>query len=96
VLSDKLQQAIVLDALRGVGLTGPDQQVPATVRVKHGISHDGRNLHYYLNYSSSPVALSYSYTSGTDLLSGQSLAQGQQITLGPWDLVIAKEKVSTH
>jgi beta-galactosidase len=96
VLSDKLQQAIVLDALRGVGLTGPDQQVPSSVRVKHGISHDGRNLHYYLNYSSSPAALSYSYTAGTDLLSGQSLAQGQQITLAPWDLVIAKEKVSTH
>jgi beta-galactosidase len=96
VLSDKLQQAIVLDALRGVGLTGPDQQVPSSVRVKHGISHDGRNLHYYLNYSSSPAALSYSYTAGSDLLSGQSLAQGQQITLAPWDLVIAKEKVSTH
>jgi beta-galactosidase len=96
VLSDKLQQAIVLDALRGVGLTGADQQVPSSVRVKHGISRDGRNLHYYLNYSNSPAALNYSYTAGTDLLSGQSLAQGQQITLAPWDLVIAKEKVSTH
>jgi beta-galactosidase len=96
VLSDKLQQAIVLDALRGVGLSGPDQQLPSSVRVKHGIGNDGRNLHYYLNYSSSPATLIYSYTAGTDLLTGQSLAQGQQTTLAPWDLVIVKEKVQNH
>src|SRR5207237_2623384 len=51
VLSDKLQQAIVLDALREVGLTGPAQQLPPTVRVKHGVARDGRSIHYYLNYS---------------------------------------------
>jgi beta-galactosidase len=96
VLSDKLQQAVVLAALRGAGLTGPDQQLPAGVRVKHGISRDGRSLHYYLNYSSSPVKLTYSYTAGADLFTGQSLAQGQQTTLAPWDLVIVKEKVQNQ
>ena len=95
-LSDKLQEAIVLEALGGAGLTGPDQQLPASVRVKHGISHDGRNLHYYLNYSSSPATFSYSYTAGTDVLTGQSLAQGQQTTLAPWDLLIMKESAQTH
>ena len=96
VLSDQLQQAVVLASLRGAGLTGPDQQLPASVRVKHGISHDGQNLHYYLNYSSSPVTLTYSYTAGSDLLTGQSLAQGQQTTLAAWDLVIVKEKVQNR
>ena len=96
VLSDKLQQAIVLEALRGGGLSGPDQQLPPSVRVKHGIGNDGRNLHYYLNYSSSPATLLYSYTAGTDLLTGQSLAQGQHTTLAPWDLVIVKEKAQNH
>ena len=51
-VSDKLQQTIVLDELRAVGLVGPDQQVPANIRVKHGIGNDGRRMHYYLNYSS--------------------------------------------
>ena len=96
VLSDQLQQAVVLASLRGAGLTGPDQQLPASVRVKHGISHDGQNLHYYLNYSSSPVTLTYSYTAGSDLLTSQSLAQGQQTTLAAWDLVIVKEKVQNR
>jgi beta-galactosidase len=96
VLSDKLQLAIVLDALRDAGLTGPDQQLPPSVRVKHGLSHDGRNLHYYLNYSSLPATLTYPYMAGTDLLTGHSLSQGQQTTLAPWDLIIMDEKVPTR
>jgi len=96
VMSDKLQQAIVLDALREAALTGPDQQLPPSVRVKHGVSHDGRKLHYFLNYSSSPVTLAYSYAAGTDLLTGQPLSQGQQTSLAPWDLIIAKENLQNH
>jgi beta-galactosidase len=96
VLSDKLQLAIVRDALRDAGLTGPDQQLPPSVRVKHGLSHDGRNLHYYLNYSSLPAMLTYSYMAGTDLLTGHALSQGAQTTLAPWDLIIVEEKAPTH
>ena len=95
-LSDKLQEAIVLDALGDAGLTGPDQQLPPRVRVKHGISHDGRHLHYYLNYSSSPATLTYSYTAGTDVLTGVTLAPGQQTTLAPWDLLIMRENAPSQ
>jgi hypothetical protein len=35
--------------------------------------------------------LTYTYTAGADILTGQSLAQGQQTTLAPWDLLIMKE-----
>jgi len=91
-LSDKLQQAVVVDALRSAGLTSADQQLPSSVRVKHGLNHDGQSLHYYLNYSSSPAEVTYTYAPGTDLLSGQSLAQGQHRTISPWDLMIVKEK----
>lgn len=90
-LSDKLQDAVVLDALRDAGLTGLDQQLPTTVRVKHGISRDGHSLHYLLNYSSRPATLNYTYAGGSDLLSGHSLSQAQQITIAPWDVVIVKE-----
>ena len=96
VLSDKLQQAIVLAALRDSGLAGPDQQLPASVRIKNGVSQDGRKLHYYLNYSSSPAAVVYSYAAGTDLLTGQSFPQGQQATIAPWDLIIVKENSRDH
>ena len=92
-VSDKLQDAIVLDALKEARLTSADQQLPSSVRVKHGIGTDGRKLDYFLNYSSSPATLTYSYTAGIDLLTGHAFAPGQQTTLAPWDLLIIKEEV---
>jgi beta-galactosidase len=91
MLSDALQSAVVLDTLREAGLAGPDQQLPASVRVKSGIGRDGRRLHYYLNYSSSPATVTYSYAAGVDLLTGHAMAQGGQAAIGPWDLMIVKE-----
>ena len=87
-----LQQAIILNELRNAGLASTDQQLPASVRLKHGIGRDGRNLHYYLNYSSQPATITYTSMAGTDLLTGRSIAQGAQATIGPWDLIIVKEK----
>jgi beta-galactosidase len=69
-----------------------DQQLPPNVRVKHGVGRDGRNLHYYLNYSSDPATVTYTYSPGTDLLTGHTFSQGQRSTIGPWDLVIVKER----
>jgi hypothetical protein len=36
LLSNKLQQSVLLDVLKQAGLTGPDQELPVPVRVKHG------------------------------------------------------------
>ena len=44
VLSDKLQERVLLEVLERAGLTGPDQSLPATVRVKHGQNRRGRTL----------------------------------------------------
>jgi beta-galactosidase len=62
-----------------------------SVRVKHGLGRDGRNLHYYLNYSSQPATLTYAYAAGRDLLTGNLLAPGQRVEVAPWDLIIVKE-----
>jgi beta-galactosidase len=49
VLSDKLQEKVLLDVLENAGLSGPDQALPANVRVKHGVNRSGKTIHYYLN-----------------------------------------------
>jgi beta-galactosidase len=92
VLSDKLQRSVLLDVLKQAGLTGPDQDLPLLVRVKHGSNRSGKTLHYYLNYSSDSQTFSYAYRSGMDLLSQAAAVQGQQITLKPWDAAIIEEK----
>ena len=96
VLSDTLQRAVVLDQLRAVGLTGQNPMLPAAVRVKHGVSNDGHNLHYYLNYSGEMVRVKYAYGAGVDLLTGNKLVPGAAVSVGPWDLIIAKEQALSN
>lgn len=91
-LSDALQEKVLLDVLNLAGLAGPDQQLPAPVRVKHGVDNAGKSLHYYLNYSSEPQTFNYPYAAGTDLLTRRLIAKSQAVTLPPWELVIVEEK----
>jgi beta-galactosidase len=92
VLSNKLQTEVLLSVLELAGLTGPDQSLPTTVRVKHGLNRKGKALHYYLNYSSDPQTVTYAYGPGADLLTQSAVARAQSIALKPWDAAIIEEK----
>lgn len=90
-LSDGLQRAVVMDELKQAGLGSSDQSLPATVRVKHGVNRGGRRIHYYLNYSSSPVSFTYAYGAGRDLLTEHATGSGSSVNLAAWDLAIVEE-----
>ena len=92
VLSDKLQEKVLLEELQVAGLTSRDQNLPEPVSVQHGTGNSGKPLHYYLNYSGLNQTFSYPYASGTDLLTHRQVEKSQNITLSPWDLVIVEEK----
>jgi beta-galactosidase len=90
-LSNKLQTAVLRGSLEKLGLTGPDQQLPAGIHVTHGVNRQGRLLHYYFNYSGAEVKINYAYAAGTNLLDGKALAKATELTLAPWDLAIVEE-----
>ena len=93
VLSDKLQEKVLLDViLQLAGLSGPDQQLPASIHAKHGTNRSGRTIHYYLNYSGDPQTFTYAHGAGEDLLTQAPVVSSQKVTLKPWDLVIVEEK----
>jgi len=60
--------------------------------VQHGVNRLGKRLHYYFNYSSVEVNLSYPYAAGTNLLDGMPVAKAAALTLAPWDLAIVEEQ----
>jgi beta-galactosidase len=91
VLSDRLQEKLLLQILEAAGLAGSDQQLPAPVRVKHSVSNGGKALHFYLNYSGNRQTVTYAYDKGLDLLSGKEIAKGAAIELAPWDCSIVEE-----
>ncbi len=92
VLSPTLQLRVMAEVLARAGLTGPDQQLPAAVRVKHAVSAAGKNLHFYLNYSGQAQKFAYPYASGLDLLTERPVERGTSMALAPWDLAIVEER----
>jgi len=91
-LTDTLQREVIREVLRRAGLTGPDQNLPGVVKVRHGRNAQGKLLHYYLNFSGEEQTFSYPYGNGSDLLTNASVRQGQAFNLKPWDLAIVAEQ----
>lgn len=91
-VSDTLQKKILLNVLERAGLTGPDQQLPSAIRVKHAVNDFGKRIHIYLNYSSDEQPVAYPYGHGMELLADKTIASGQRLALTPWDAAIIEEK----
>jgi beta-galactosidase len=91
-LTDALQREVIREALKRSGLTGPDQDLPENVRVRHGRNAQGVLLHYYLNFSGKEESFAYPYKNGLDLLTGSSTRHQGSIKLKPWDLAIVAEQ----
>ena len=91
LLSDALQEAVVLDTLHDASLDTRDSGLPPTLRAKHGTNREGHRIHYFLNYSSAPVTLTYTYAKAQDLLQHKTVAPTDTITVGPWDLALLEE-----
>ena len=87
-LTEPLQREIIRDVLRRADLTGPDQNLPAPVKVRHGRNGQDKLLHNYLNFSGEEQSFSYPYGKGAELLTNSSVQQGEILKLRPWDLAI--------
>ena len=64
VLSDALQERVLLDVLGRAGLVGPDQDLPPAGRLRQGRGAAGEMLRYYLNYSSSAQSFTDPHAAG--------------------------------
>jgi beta-galactosidase len=91
-VTDTLQREVIRDVLKRAGLTGPDQDLPGAIRVRHGRNGQGKVLHYYLNFSGQEQSISYPYNTGLDLLTAATVQPGQALTVKPWDLAIVSEQ----
>ncbi|MGD0734103.1 MAG: beta-galactosidase [Terracidiphilus sp.] len=90
-LSEPLQTDVLRGVMEKAGLTGPDQQLPPSVHATHGINRLGKRLHFYFNYSSAAVKITYPYGAGVNLLDQAPVAKTAVLTLAPWDLAIIEE-----
>ena len=91
VVTDELQRALVRDVLSAAGLLGPDQNLPDTIKVRHGRNAQGKLLHYYLNFSGKEQSFSYPYGDGRNLLTDRAAHKGARLSLPPWGVAIVAE-----
>ncbi|MGA2182432.1 MAG: beta-galactosidase [Bryobacteraceae bacterium] len=92
VLSDKLQEAVLERVLDQTQLTGPDQKLPTSVKVKHGINRAGKAIHYYFNFSTAAQSITYPYAAGTELLLNRPITGGATLSLEPWGVAIVEQE----
>jgi beta-galactosidase len=92
VVTDYLQREVIREVLKRAGLTGPDQNLPETVKVRHGRTPVSGMLHYYLNFSGASQSFRYPHKGATDLLTGGAVRSGDTVVLRPWDLAILAEE----
>jgi beta-galactosidase len=92
VLSDALQQKVLARVLAEAQLAGPDQKLPAAVRVKHGIARDGKPVHCYFNFSGARQSIVYPYGPGVELLSNSPWTGGAAVSLQPWGVALVEER----
>jgi len=90
-LTPQLQQSLTAHVLELAGIPVDPAAANSPVRHKHGLSASGHHLEYLLNYSSSPVTVTYTGAPAHNLLGAATVATGASLTLGPWDVAILEE-----
>lgn len=91
MLSDAIQEKIILMTLENAGIKSPDQDIQWPVITKSGKNEDGKTVHYYYNYSSEPAKFVYQYKNGKELIADQKVERGSQIAIDPWGVLIIEE-----
>jgi beta-galactosidase len=85
--STELLKALLERELRAAGIWDWAHDLSGRVSVRRGVNQAGQDVTYLLNYASTPVTVS-SPVSGTSLLGDESVAAGDPVTIGKWDLAV--------
>ncbi len=92
VFSDEIQSKIIKEALVRAKINDPDFQISWPLIVKSGTNDFNKNIHFYYNYSSEEKEVAYPHGSGKELISEKTVANGENLKIGPWDVLIVEEK----
>jgi beta-galactosidase len=92
MLSDRLQEKVVLDTLEISGVSLCDASLPAPVKTRHAILQGEKPVHFYFNFSGQTQEFLYNYGTGTEMLSGREVGASGKMALPAWGAALIKEK----
>ncbi len=88
MVSDAIQEKILLQTMDRVGILTADQQIHWPIITKSGQNDLGKTIHYYYNYSSNTVFFDYPHAEGTELISGKKTSNSDTLEIEPWGVLI--------
>jgi beta-galactosidase len=91
LFSDQVQTEMLKRALQRASVESTDHRFTWPVIAKSGTNDFGNDVHFYYNYSSDPKEIGYLHPTGTELVTGEAVAEGETVEIGPWDLLIIEE-----
>lgn len=77
-------------ALAGIENVTDKAQFP--INIKSGMNEEGKQIHYYFNYSGENVEQEYFHENAVELITGKEYAKGQVLRMQPWSVFILEEK----
>lgn len=89
--SQALMNKVVRLAAVGKGLIAEDEYEFPVIK-RSGTNGQGHEINYFFNYSPRSVTVANRGKTASDLLSGKTIAKGDSISIGPWDLAILRSK----
>ena len=91
--SDAIIEKIVEDSVKRAGLWGQQQAFHFPTIVRSGTLADGKEVHYFLNYSPAAVQINYAFLKGRNLLSTEAVPENSIVTLPAWGVAVIRENI---
>jgi beta-galactosidase len=89
--SAAIMKKVLEQAIKKANLWGVDQDLAFPLVIKSGINQNGKNLHYYFNYSDETKVYKYLHNEGLELLTERKVEVGQTMDIEPWGVIIIEE-----
>ncbi len=83
---------LVRYAAQTAGIEEAAQKASFPVVIKSGVNTEGKQIHYYFNYSGNELVQEYLHLDGIELLSETSVQSGEMLCIKPWGCLIFEEK----
>ncbi|MDR2145311.1 MAG: beta-galactosidase [Tannerella sp.] len=89
--SQELLEKIVLKTAGEAGVYTAQNDFRFPIIFRSGTNEQGKTLHYIFNFSAENQKIAYPFAEGTELLSGDKVANNKQLMLKAWDVKIIEE-----
>lgn len=81
---------LIKEFLKCAGIRIPGVQFPVVIR--DGISPSRERIRFVMNFSDGDITYRHGNNPSEDLLTGRSINAGENMTIGPWGLLISRQK----